>query len=88
MRVKLSDKKSSTAVICANPPPLCPQRSLMRLHSRFLGKASCSKNSSVKALRCQLPRENAFYPYEPDVGIAATAALGTQVRGWAVKCIF
>lgn len=38
------------------------------------GKASCSKNSSVKALRCQLPRENAFYPYEPDDKAQAVVA--------------
>lgn len=42
-------------------------------------KASCSKNTSVKALRCQLPRENAFYPYEPDDAEERKAAVGNQV---------
>lgn len=50
-----------------------------------LGKASCSKNSSVKVLRCQLPRENAFYPYEPDDKAIAVVAADTQVRGWTER---
>lgn len=45
-------------------------------------KASCSKNTSVKVLRCQLPRENDFYPYEPDEkpqAMVAAADAETQV---------
>lgn len=29
-------------------------------------QASCTTNASVKALRCQLPRKNEFYLFEPD----------------------
>ena len=39
-------------------------------------KKACVENGSVKCIRCQLPKLNEFYPFNPDESLVPPAAMG------------